>query len=287
MAGLSKPQKSFHRACAFCRRPAKMTHEHVWGQWRKPYVSRKSNSHSLSQVVIGRLGAIPQHKMSTRAGPSPLYSTVPVVCLDCNSGWLSQIQNNARPHLVPLIEGKTSHLVSMEAQVAIVTWATMATITAEFISRRLATIAVSIEAREAFMSARRPLANWRIWMGYYRRRTWDAAYVHACQPIHHETDMIVPNLDVGERHVPLPTTQWSTFSVGYLYLHIASSSRASDLISGWDWLNAPRARRRDSYAADDQNALICSSVKRHSLHPLLFPLTVCDRGGGTNQSWMP
>ena len=117
----------------------------------------------------------------------------------------------------------------------------MATITAEFIHRRLSSIAISNKARSVFKDAQQPFENWRIWIGHYHRRRWDGCYVHACQPIYFEGNMIVPN--VQEPDLPLPTTQWSTFVLGKLYLHTASSMTSPDLIRNWDWRNAPRARR--------------------------------------------
>lgn len=228
------------RVCAFCRRPAAMTAEHVWGAWLKPFVPVAANKHYLHQRLVGRHGTQPRDYLQTKAGGSPLNSTVRVVCAKCNSGWLSSIQNTAKPHLVPLIQGSEC-IIGADAQAAIATWATMASMTAEFISRKLHSIAISSEARFSFMMTRSALPRWRIWIGHYRRRRWDGTYVHACQPIYHEGDLVIPN--VQDRDVPLPTTQWSTFVVGQLYVHLASSSTSADWIETWDWRNAPRARR--------------------------------------------
>jgi hypothetical protein len=233
-----KAVKQFTRSCAFCRRPARMTNEHVWGNWLKPYVHRIANKHILHQTTVDVQGS-ERHKLEIRAGASPLHSKVPVVCGDCNSTWLGRIQETAKPHLLPLVEGRENVLVGPAAQKAIATWATMATITGEFIHRKLASIAISHEAREVFKDMRAPFASWRIWIGYYHRLKWDGCYVHACRPIYLEGEIVPPN--VQDPSTPLPTTQWSTFVVGKLYVHTASSMRAADWIAEWDWKNAPRA----------------------------------------------
>ncbi len=61
-------------------------------------------------------------------------------------------------------------------------------------------------------------------------------------PIHHQGDLIVPNVvDDGDRS-PLPNTQWSTIILGDVYIHVASSSTCQDWIEEWNWENETRAR---------------------------------------------
>jgi hypothetical protein len=62
----------------------------------------------------------------------PLNANVRVVCSNCNNGWMSQIQKNAKPHLIPLFKGESVWL-DKKTQAAIATWAMMSTITAEHI----------------------------------------------------------------------------------------------------------------------------------------------------------
>lgn len=183
--------KLFKRACVFCLRPAKMTSEHVWGDWLKSYIPRIANKHTLHRQLIGRLGTRAASTLDIRAGSSPIHSSVRVVCEQCNTDWLSKIQQEAKPHLLPLVQGQTNHLIGVEAQTAIAKWATMATMTAEFIHGRFASIAISQEARTTFKERRQPFANWRIWIGHYHRRRWDACYVHACQPIYLPDQMVI------------------------------------------------------------------------------------------------
>jgi hypothetical protein len=136
-----------------------MTNEHVWGNWLKPHVRGITNKHFLHQRIVGKQGTRDRHALQIRAGASPLHSKVAIVCTDCNSSWLSRIQENAKPHLLPLLEGKTNIVIGATAQKAIATWATMATITGEFIHRRLSSIAISNEARETFKDTRAPFVS--------------------------------------------------------------------------------------------------------------------------------
>jgi hypothetical protein len=45
------------------------------------------------------------------AARDPLSSQVRVVCGPCNSGWMSQLQNQAKPFLTPLFEGALTRVI--------------------------------------------------------------------------------------------------------------------------------------------------------------------------------
>jgi hypothetical protein len=216
-----------------------MTSEHVWGDWLKPYVRSALNKSPILQKTVGRIGTPDRDRVVILAG-GPLNSQAKVVCGQCNSEWLSDIQNRAKPHMVPLIEGRTT-VIGERAQKAIATWATMATITGEYILGRHAFITVSQDHRRAFKDTSAPIAiGWRIWIGHYVRFRWLGHLVHACVPIHFKGDVIIPN--VQDRDTPLANTQWTTIIIGNLYVHTASSGDHPDLIKNWRWPNEPRAR---------------------------------------------
>ena len=134
MVAPRRSSKRYTRWCIFCERPAKMTNEHVWGKWLKPYAPPGVNKHELVYATLGKIGTQDKTYTQIKAG-HPLNSQVRVVCAECNNGWLSGIQERAKSHMIPLIEGQQK-LIGAEAQTAIATWATMATITGEHISRQ-------------------------------------------------------------------------------------------------------------------------------------------------------
>jgi hypothetical protein len=69
----SRPQLS--RLCVFCERHAKMTSEHVWGQWLRPYLRRDMNKHHLHRRIVSENG--PDHTgVRIRAG-GPLARMLP------------------------------------------------------------------------------------------------------------------------------------------------------------------------------------------------------------------
>jgi site-specific recombinase XerD len=49
-------RRSESRLCAFCERRVKMSSEHVWGKWLKPYVRRDMNKHHLHSRLLREEG---------------------------------------------------------------------------------------------------------------------------------------------------------------------------------------------------------------------------------------
>lgn len=225
------------RLCIFCLKPGKMTDEHVWGRWLKPYLVGSSNKFSAHNTVLARTGTSKEW-VRNRAGIM-LQSSVPVVCETCNNGWLSGIQEKGKRHLIPLILGSRK-VVDEGAQREIGTWAAMSTMTGEYISRRPETIAVSQSERSLFKETHRPPPGWKVYIGNYAPNVGNSNWVHACMPIYIEGDLLVPNFSTPL--VPLPTTQWTTTAISNLFIYTASSSTSPDLIDKWQWDNAPAAR---------------------------------------------
>jgi hypothetical protein len=222
------------RCCVFCGATGNLTSEHIWGDWTRKYVPREQNKHDFRAVVAKTPTSETAEPVRIRAG-DPLNSQVKVVCQSCNNGWLSQIQAKAKPHLIPLVEGRDAYL-GRQAQRQIATWATMATMTGEYLSRDPENVAVPQSERTKFMQTSRPLKNWRIWISKYEREEWKGQWRHNSFPIYPAAEIAEVLTSVKRK----PNYQTTSFVVGKLYVH-TFSGQASDLIMRWDWQNAPRA----------------------------------------------
>ena len=111
---MSAPEKK----CIFCQRAGNLTAEHIWGQWTKQYVDRQSNKHTQARVFVPKPGEPDAPSVKIRAGDA-LDSAPEIVCAECNSTWMSGIQNRAKPFLIPLFEGRECNLdqaVSISAE---------------------------------------------------------------------------------------------------------------------------------------------------------------------------
>jgi hypothetical protein len=219
------PQKR----CIFCDLPNKMSSEHIWGRWIKDYVraDRKKHHIHLTRIPAPELPNISELRI--RAG-DPLRANVHVVCQDCNSKWLSQIQEQTKPILIPLLQGKKSALgPTTQAQLA--KWCTMATMTGEFIDRDPIGQGVSLAERQMLWKKSAIPTGWRIWIARYRRNRWKGEWVHLAVPILDAENSV--GLKAGD-HAP-PNTQTTTFVIGELYVHVMSSSQHPDLTAKWLW----------------------------------------------------
>lgn len=211
-------QRIAAKKCIFCQLPKRMSKEHIWGDWLKAYIPPRMNKHTMQSVRINRPNEPATGNIFLKAG-DPLRSKVQVVCVDCNNQWLSDIQNRAKPFLIPLIRGERTGLGS-EAQQRTAAWCAMAAMTAEFIDRDPKTIAVPQSQWDWLMNNGTAPPGWRIWLADYHRRNWPAQWVHLTLPIFEAKEIPKNN---GTDYV-LPNTQTTTFVVGRLYVHVMSSA---------------------------------------------------------------
>lgn len=223
-----------NKSCIFCGAVGKLTNEHIWGDWTRNYVPRTQNKHEFRSIVAKTPTSETAEPVRIRAG-DPLNSQVKVVCKPCNNGWLSQIQEKAKPYLIPLVEGRGAFL-GRQAQRQIATWATMATMTGEYLSRDPQNISVPQSERSKFMQTSRPPRNWRIWIGKYEREKWAGQWLHNSFPIYSTSEIA----EVSASSVRRPNHQTTSFVIGKLFVHVFSGHFRS-IIMRWDWQNAPSA----------------------------------------------
>jgi hypothetical protein len=83
------------RSCAFCNQPG-VTKEHVWPDWMR----------KQGVIPAGAGTHVVESSRSTRVFQAPLGDTqVRQVCGKCNSGWMSRLEAEAAPLLMPMFEG--------------------------------------------------------------------------------------------------------------------------------------------------------------------------------------
>jgi hypothetical protein len=222
LADLVMAKKSQPRGrCIFCRRTG-LSKEHVWADWLKNYIPRTMKTHTRFSAIVHPAHSEPRRK--TKQG-DPHTSKLRVVCENhCNNGWMSRLQNAAKPYLLPLIKGEVTAL-DEKAQRIIATWAAMAVMVAEYFDRYK--VAISATERKYLWKNQRPPPNWKIWIGHYERKNWPGHWVHNVLPISSKKNRI-KRMDNG---LPRPNTQTTTFVVGQLYIHAASS--ATDIFEKW------------------------------------------------------
>jgi hypothetical protein len=206
---MARPQ----RYCIFCGAPG-LTHEHVWPDWLKNYVPEDMAEHTEHFAIVHPTHSEPSRKK--RSGD--LQSRrLPVVCKNCNTGWMGRLQERAKPCLLPLIQGEVTAF-DVAAQNILSSWIAMFVMVAEHFNPY--TVTTPQEQRTYLLNeGRAPAANWKIWIGDFERLNWKGQLAHFAVPIsspHH----IPETMNNG---LPQPNTQTMTFVVGRLFIHVASS----------------------------------------------------------------
>jgi hypothetical protein len=87
--------------CVFCRKDATLTAEHVLPQWIRPHVSDPGGrgTHTRTEIRVGEW----VDERSFAAKPAALK--VRSVCAACNNGWMSDLEDEAKPFLLSMING--------------------------------------------------------------------------------------------------------------------------------------------------------------------------------------
>lgn len=162
----------------------------------------------------------------------PQSGRIRCVCKSCNNHWMSILQNETKPILIPLLKGEKCSLTK-KAQATLAAWCAMFTMVAEFKDRTGTKIGVLQEDRGWLKKHHTVPKNWKIWIADYERDKWQGYWWHSTLPILTE-ERLVKRTDMG---FPLPNTQTTTFVVGKLYVHVLSSVvgqivRKQDMVGG-------------------------------------------------------
>ena len=205
--------------CAFCG-SGKLSKQHLWPDWLAQVLPRESGFHTQQQLTPYAVGnpfapdiVIVEPEVQRHEG-HPGSRKVRAVCRKCNSGWMSQVENAAKPHLARLIAGAAQ---SMDAchQEAVAAWVMLAATMQEFTDVRSA--AIPVEQRRSLMTTRRPPSGWSVWIGHHDSPGWTTYRYH-----HEATLCLVRPIEFPP--TPRPNTQSSSFGLGHLFVHATSST---------------------------------------------------------------
>ena len=114
-----------------------MSGEHFWPQWAAPLLpngadlSYRADAHFFDHATGSRT-APPQNRR--RQGPI-INRKVKTVCRSCNSGWMNQLEQAARPDITALASDQ-EHVLDAEAQERLTRWVLMKVMVSEGESRR-------------------------------------------------------------------------------------------------------------------------------------------------------
>ncbi len=208
------------RRCIFCDNTADLSKEHIWPKWLRQYIPRYPNApdralHSTGLSWIDDNGNYKStiNSRGKLARPGEMADQkLRIVCERCNNGWMSQMQEQAKPFLVPRLQDNWSEPLGENGQRIIAAWAAMFTMVIDQADQ--STIAISPKERSAFRISREPLPGWIVFLG--RNSGMPTKF-------YHQTLGIEGPGWSQEDHSRSQNTHLTTFTVGAMLLQTMSS----------------------------------------------------------------
>lgn len=114
--------------CIFCG-GGNLSREHVWPQWAHTDLPTSTHTSNVRVSFVNKTELVGEPKVSRRQG-GLASTTVRAVCATCNNGWMSRLEEAARPVLAPLIAGSPTSLTETSQQ-TLAEWITLKMMVAE------------------------------------------------------------------------------------------------------------------------------------------------------------
>ena len=154
------------RTCIFCGGKG-LTREHAFAEWLRPYLRSAQPEHYFGDHELLPTGTTSAVK---KWSGDPHSRRLRVVCKTCNEGWMSKLQQTAKPYLVPLVDGQNC-VLGETAQNVLAAWGAMSVMVSEHFVRP-AKRAISKEERQHLWLRGTPPETFKIWIGHYARHHW-------------------------------------------------------------------------------------------------------------------
>lgn len=212
--------------CIFCGgRPTNW--EHVWSRWSHKYLPKgKRKWYALHATAFDDRT---DYKIVKHAGDPHDWQ---VKCVDeaCNNGWMRELENAARPFMVPMLTGDNSRLyLGKKQQTILAAWIALKTMIQEhapFGDR----ISHPSQLRRMYTRRLAPETGWRIWIARFdvpgADKLWNS------HPM-----LLLPDSVARRRKNDLAThynSQTATYVIGKLLIHLIRSPH-QNLTRLWHW----------------------------------------------------
>jgi hypothetical protein len=220
-----KPLKEL-ASCIFCGGQP-VTHEHVWSRWSHRYLPKGKNKwfafHGTEYPDRTDIEIV-------KHPGDPLDWKVACVDERCNNGWMRELENVARPILIPLIQGdETPRFFGQKERSTIAAWVALKATIQEHAPRGN-TISHHTQLRRLWKRRLAPEDTWRIWLGRYDGDQPDTLW--ASHPM-----LIIPPA-VAKRRKDLTAnyynSQAATYVIGKLFIHLIRSPH-QNLVRYWTY----------------------------------------------------
>ena len=206
------------KTCIFCG-TGKPTKEHVFGKWLYRHLPRNMLNYDKLTATQHRTRSV--FRVKTRSG-DPRSLSVRCACRVCNNGWMSHLQELAKPIVTPMALGKPV-VLDAHRQIHVATWAAMVTMTSDFDDPAMS--AISQTQRDYLFVQGLPPQSLRVWIGHMPPGLWRPRWIR------HPIAIADTDEEAARGHRVLNTLT-STHVIGQLFLHIFSCL-FPDILLGW------------------------------------------------------
>jgi hypothetical protein len=144
------------RQCAFCPRTASLTGEHLRSAWVNKLLKGRTHHYVISQRSYGSKPSQWRDKQ--------LNLKANVVCADCNSGWMSQLDNAAKLTLQDIILHDSPVCILPLGLSAVAAFTMKCGFVADYLTRHREPL-FDHATRQEFAHSRRPTEGAHMWLG--------------------------------------------------------------------------------------------------------------------------
>jgi hypothetical protein len=209
--------------CVFCGN-SRLTREHVWPRW----LARAAPAPRPRVLLIRRrTNHLWEGQRTENQWSAPAYTIrVRAVCAACNNGWMSDLEQEVRPLLEPMLHGET-RILDGERQGLLARWAFKTTVMLEFTHPQER--AIQPADTSWLYEQREPPQNAMIWIASYRGVARNSFYRHDVMQPHtarpESGAPLPPDRVVREHDAPLEPQSHTASTLAFVTLHFSCSER--------------------------------------------------------------
>ncbi|MDB2414187.1 hypothetical protein N9W34_00270 [Rickettsiales bacterium] len=223
--------KKMNRTCIFCNRTRKKSKEHIWPEWMHTFLPIIGDANNTSEVNTFKWKEQTGAKKLKRQGHLTTKK-LRVVCEDCNNGWMSKIESEAKPILEKILKNEEFHICAQKQNI-LALWVTLKSIVGEHAEQD--TNVTPQNDRYLFMTQRTIPEYFAIYIGKHNEDS-DTAWLRTSQTIARTKSGPNPPLGNLKRNM-----QSIAFICGPLFVYVIAIRENE--IKAADFLNLPKLTR--------------------------------------------
>ena len=152
-----------------------MSEEHLWPEWMHLYLPQLDEPRKHEGFEVIRQGRVVFGQRKKPQQGHTYTKRLKIVCRKCNETWMGNIEELAKPILIPLLQGQKILLRRKERKI-LSAWLALKVMAFENEDTRDAVI--DQKARTLFMECRQIPDRIKMWIGYHNMSDWYYSYLH-------------------------------------------------------------------------------------------------------------